>query len=119
MAAIHLALLSLLSTGDRILCTRHVYGTTRSLFSAVFGRFGVRVDFVDATDAAAVEAALNAEPTRVLYLETISNPTLAVVDIAALAKLAHARGALVVVDNTFASPYLCRPIELGADLVVE
>jgi methionine-gamma-lyase len=119
MAAIHLALLSVLSMGDRILCTRHVYGTTRSLFSSVFERFGVRVDFVDATDPAAVEAALNADPTRVLYLETISNPTLTVVDIAALARLAHAHGALVVVDNTFASPYLCRPIELGADLVVE
>ncbi len=66
-----------------------------------------------------MEAALAAAPTRVLYVETISNPTIVVVDIAALAELAHRHGALLVVDNTFASPVLCRPIELGADLVVE
>ena len=119
MAAIHAALLSLISAGDRIVATRNIYGTTRSLLTSVLGRFGVRVDFVDATDLGAVEAALLAGPARVLYLETISNPTIAVADIAALSALAHRRGAVAVVDNTFASPYLCRPIELGADLVVE
>ena len=75
--------------------------------------------FVDVTDLAAVEAALAAAPTRVLYAETIANPTIVVADHAALADLAHRHGATYVVDNTFASPYLCRPIELGADLVVE
>ncbi len=119
MAAIHIAVLSLVAAGDRIVSTRNVYGTTRSLFTAVFGRLGVRTDFVDATDPAAVEEALTASPTRVLYLETISNPTISVVDLAPLIALAHRHGAAVVVDNTFASPYLCRPIELGADLVVE
>jgi cystathionine beta-lyase/cystathionine gamma-synthase len=119
MAAIHAALLSTVSAGDRIVCTRNVYGTTRSLFTSVLARFGVHVDFVDATDALAVEAALRQTPTRVLYLESISNPTISVADIAALSALAHRHGALVVVDNTFASPYLCRPVELGADLVVE
>jgi len=119
MAAIHAALLSLVSAGDRIVCTRNVYGTTRSLFMSVLGRFGVRVEFVDATDLAAVEAALAREPARVLYLESISNPTISVLDIAPLSALAHRHGTAVVVDNTFASPYLCRPVELGADLVVE
>ncbi len=88
-------------------------------WSSTFGRLGVETVDVDATDLAAVEAALAAAPTRVLYVETISNPTIVVADIAALAELAHRHGALLVVDNTFASPVLCRPIELGADLVVE
>jgi methionine-gamma-lyase len=119
MAAIHAALLSIVSAGDRILCTRFVYGTTRSLLVSVLGRLGVRVDFVDTTDAPAVEAALDAAPTRVLYLETISNPTILVADIAALSAMAHRHAATVMVDNTFASPYICRPLELGADVVVE
>ena len=119
MAAIHLALLSLVSAGDRILVTQFVYGTTRSLLTKVFGRLGIRVDFVDPTDLAAVEAALAAARTRVLYLETISNPTIVVSDLAALAALAHRHGADVVVDNTFASPYLCWPLAHAADIVVE
>lgn len=118
MAAIHAALLALVRTGDRIVATRSIYGSTRRLLDGVFGRLGVTTDFVDATDHPAVTAAL-ARPARVLYLETISNPTLEVADISQLATLARDRGAIVVVDNTFASPYLCRPIELGADLVVE
>jgi cystathionine beta-lyase/cystathionine gamma-synthase len=119
MAAIHAALLSVLTAGDRIVCTRAVYGSTRSLLANVLGGMGVRTEFVDATDLASTEAALAAEPTRVLYVETISNPTIVVADLGALAKLAHAHGAILIVDNTFASPYLCRPLELGADLVVE
>jgi cystathionine beta-lyase/cystathionine gamma-synthase len=119
MAAIHLAVASQVAAGDRIVATRALYGTTRSLFSTVLSRAGVATTFVDATDPAAVEAALAAAPTRILYLETISNPTLVVPDLAELATLAHRHGATLVVDNTFASPYLCRPLELGADLVVE
>jgi cystathionine beta-lyase/cystathionine gamma-synthase len=119
MAAIHAALLSVVSAGDRIVSTQNVYGTTRSLLTAVLGRLGVTTEFVDATDLAAVEAALRSAPTRVLYLETISNPTISVLDLEALTALAHRHGALAIVDNTFASPYLCRPVELGADLVVE
>ncbi len=118
MAAIHAALLALLSAGDRVVATRAIYGSTRSLLDRQFGRFGVAVQYVDITDHAAVEAVLRERPTRVLYLETISNPTIVVADIAALAAIAHRHGALVVVDHTFASPYLCRPLELGADLVV-
>lgn len=118
MAAVHAAVASLVGAGDRIVSTRAVYGSTRSLFSGVLRRFGVRTDFVDATDLKAVEAAL-ASGATLLYLETISNPTIVVGDLPRLVELAHRHGARVVVDNTFASPYLCRPIEHGADLVVE
>jgi cystathionine beta-lyase/cystathionine gamma-synthase len=119
MAAIHAAIVSLVSAGDRIVATRALYGTTRSLIGDVLRRLGVRTDFVDVTDLAAVEATLVASPARILYAETIANPTIVVADHAALAEIAHRHGALYVVDNTFASPYLCRPAELGADLVVE
>lgn len=119
MAAIHLAVASQVAVGERIVATRALYGTTRSLFSNVLARAGVATTFVDVTNLAAVEAALAAAPTRILYLETISNPTLVVPDLAVLADLGHRHGATVVVDNTFASPYLCRPLTLGADLVVE
>ena len=119
MGAIHAALASVLRAGDRVLATSAIYGSTRSLLLNQFGRLGVTTTFIDATDLAVVDAALAAAPTRVLYVETISNPTIVVVDLAALAELAHAHGALLIVDNTFASPYLCRPIELGADLVAE
>ncbi|MFL5777519.1 MAG: trans-sulfuration enzyme family protein [Chloroflexota bacterium] len=118
MAAVHAALVSLLESGDRVVSTRAVYGSTRSLLNNVLGPFGVTTEYVDATDLDAVERALTV-PTRVLYTETISNPNIVVVDHAALADLAHRHGATYVVDNTFASPYLCRPIELGADLVIE
>lgn len=119
MAAIHLAVVSLVAAGDRIVATRNLYGTTRSLFTGVLARLGVETVFVDPGDHAAVDAALAAAPTRVLYLETISNPMIAVADLPALADLGHRHGAAVVVDNTFASPALCRPLALGVDLVVE
>ena len=119
MGAIHAALGTVLSAGDRVVATRASYGTTRAQLTGVFGRLGVTTEFVDVTDHGAVEAALAAAPTRVLYAETIANPTIVVADHVALADLAHRYGALYIVDNTFASPYLCRPVELGADLVAE
>ncbi len=119
MGAIHATLVSLLAAGDRIVCTRAVYGSTRALLERVLGRLGVDVVFVDPIDHDAVERELAAAPTRVLYAETISNPTIVVADLARLAALAQRHGAIVVVDNTFASPYVCRPLELGVDLVVE
>jgi methionine-gamma-lyase len=119
MAAIHAAVVAHVSAGDRIVATRASYGTSRALFDEVLRRLGVTTDYVDITDHESVEAALAAAPARILYAETIANPTIVVADHAALAELAHGHGALYVVDNTFASPYLCRPIELGADLVVE
>jgi cystathionine beta-lyase/cystathionine gamma-synthase len=118
MAAIHAALVSRLRAGDRVVATRALYGSTRTLLSHVLGRFGVTIDYVDVTDEDAVLGALD-QPARVLYLETIANPTLVVADLARLAETGHRAGATVIVDNTFASPYLCRPMELGADLVVE
>jgi cystathionine beta-lyase/cystathionine gamma-synthase len=95
------------------------YGSTRTLLIRRFGALGIRTDAVDMTDIAAVEAALAEAPSDILYAETVANPTVVVSDIAALAELAHRHGARLVVDNTFASPYLCRPMELGADLVIE
>jgi cystathionine beta-lyase/cystathionine gamma-synthase len=118
MAAIHAALVSQLRAGDRVVATRALYGSTRTLLSHVLERFGIQVDYVDVTDEDAVLAALD-RPARVLYLETIANPTLVVADLARLSETGHRAGATVIVDNTFASPYLCRPMELGADLVVE
>jgi methionine-gamma-lyase len=119
MAAIHATILSLVRAGDRVVCTRAVYGSTRGLLDGVFGRLGVSIEYVDPTDLEGIEAALTAAPTRVLYAETIANPTTIVADLAALAELAHRHDAVMVVDDTFASPYLCQPLELGADLVVE
>ena len=105
--------------GDRIVAPIATYGSTRAQLLRTFGGFGVQVDIVDTTDLDAVAAALAAAPTRVLYAETIANPTTLLADHAALADLAHRHGAMYVVDNTFASPYVCRPLELGADLVAE
>ena len=119
MAAIHAALASLVRTGDRIVAPLAIYGSTRAQLLRTFGGFGVEVEIVDMTDLDAVASALAAARTRVLYAETIANPTTFVADHAALADLAHRHGATYVVDNTFASPYVCRPLELGADLVVE
>jgi len=118
MAAIHGALLALLGEGDHIVATRAVYGSTYVLFERRLRRLGIDVSWVDATDHRAVADAITGR-TRLLYLETISNPTIVVSDLPALADLGHRHGLLVAVDNTFASPYLCRPMEHGADLVIE
>jgi cystathionine beta-lyase/cystathionine gamma-synthase len=119
MAAIHAAIASLVRAGDRVVAPVAIYGSTRGQLLGHFGRLGIDVKTVDATDPEAIERALRAAPTRVLYAETISNPTTVVTDHAALAELAHRHGATYVVDNTFASPYVCRPLDAGADLVVE
>ncbi len=119
MGAIHAALASQLKAGDRIVAPLVGYGSTRTLLIDTFARFGVTVDFADMTDNAAAATAIAAAPTRVVYAETIANPTTVVTDHATVARLAHEHGATYIVDNTFASPYVCRPLELGADLVVE
>ena len=118
MAAIHAAFASVLRTGDHVVASRQLYGSVRHLIDNLFRRFGVETTFVDITDAAAVEAAFTPR-TRLLHFETIANPTLTVADVPALVEIGHRHGALVSVDNTFASPYVCRPAEMGADLVVE
>jgi methionine-gamma-lyase len=118
MAAIHAAIVSVVRAGQTIVVTQAVYGTTRDLLVRVLGGLGVTTEFVDPTDFAAVDAAMARTGSPILYVETVSNPTIIVSDIAALAAIAHRHSALLLVDNTFASPYGCRPIGLGADLVM-
>src|SRR5687767_1517235 len=117
MAAIHAVVLSTVRSGEEIVIPRAVYGGVVGLARAVLSRSGIGVTAVDTTDATAVEAAIG-ERTRLLWLETISNPTTGMCDIAALADIAHRHGVTVAVDNTFASPYLANPLALGADLVI-
>jgi cystathionine gamma-synthase/methionine-gamma-lyase len=119
MAAIHAALLGLgLEAGTAAVVAQDVYGATYALFGNLLAAQGVTVRYVDVTDLDAVRAACAELAPRVLYCETVSNPLLKVADIPALAEAAHAHGAALVVDNTFATPYLCRPLTLGADVVV-
>jgi cystathionine beta-lyase/cystathionine gamma-synthase len=118
MAAIHAALASTVRSGQTIVAAQAVYVTTRDLMTRVLAGFGIATEFVDTTDIGAVDAALTRTAAPVLYVETVSNPTIVVSDIAALAHVAHRHKALLLVDNTFASPYACRPIEHGADLVM-
>lgn len=106
-----------LSSGDHVVCGNDLYGGTYRVFTKVFARFGVTFSFVDTTDLNAVEAAFT-DKTKLVWIETPSNPLLKITDIRALAKLAHAKKAKLVVDNTFASPALQRPLSLGADVVV-
>ena len=111
------AVLSLLSAGDRIVLGHDVYGGTYRLVDSVFGRWNLHFETVDTTDLAALEAAL-AQPTKLVWFESPTNPLLAVTDIEAACALARKAGAISVVDNTFATPYLQQPLHLGADLVV-
>jgi cystathionine gamma-lyase len=112
------SLLHRCQSGDRVVAGNDLYGGTHRLFTRCYGQFGVQFEFVDCRDLAAVERALAQGKVRYLHLETPTNPLLRLVDIRACAELAHRYGALCVVDNTFATPYLQRPLELGADLVV-
>ena len=111
------AITYLLRSGDHIVAHDDLYGGTSRLFNRLLAGFGVEIDYVDATEPANVERALKPE-TRLVWIETPTNPLLRIVDIAAVADLAHRGGAWLVVDNTFASPYLQRPLDLGADIVV-
>jgi cystathionine beta-lyase/cystathionine gamma-synthase len=118
MAAISAILLSTVTQGDRVVASNRLYGRTAQLFAQEFSRFGVQTTFVDAGDLDQVQSALR-QPAKLLFVETMSNPLLRLVDVEALAELAHERGCLLAVDNTFATPVLCRPLALGADLVME
>jgi cystathionine gamma-synthase/methionine-gamma-lyase len=119
MAALHVSLLaSGIGPGSSVLAANDLYGGTQALLNEVFRGMGVLVHRVDVSDPDAVATALEDSQSGVLLVETISNPLLRVADIAALADLAHARGSQLVVDNTFATPCLLRPGELGADYVV-
>ena len=117
MAAIHGVVLSVLRSGDELIVPRAVYGGMVGLIGSILDRSGIGHRTVDTTDHDQVAGAIN-ERTRLVWLESISNPTTAVADIRALAELAHSRGVLLAVDNTFASPAIVNPLALGADLVV-
>jgi cystathionine beta-lyase/cystathionine gamma-synthase len=106
-----------LEAGDEIVCTENVYGGTYRVFDQVFRKLGLGFRFVDTSDLAAVEAAFT-DRTKILFVETPTNPVLQITDIAAAADLAHARGARLIVDNTFMTPYLQKPLALGADAVL-
>ncbi|HSP17785.1 MAG TPA: PLP-dependent aspartate aminotransferase family protein [Thermoanaerobaculia bacterium] len=116
MSAIH-CVASLLKKGDHVVSTRDLYGGAWRIFTKYFAKFGIDFTFVDASDISAIAEAIRPE-TKLLWLETPSNPLLRITDIAAAAAVAKHAGVRVVVDNTFASPVLQRPLELGADLVV-
>lgn len=117
MSAILLLALTMLKSGDHIVASQSMFGSTIKLLGSEMARFGVETTFVSQTDIAAWQAAIRPN-TRVLFAETPTNPLTDLCDIAALADLAHAHGALLAVDNSFASPVLQRPVQLGADLVV-
>ena len=106
-----------LKSGDHVIAGEDMYGGSFRLFSKVLEKFGLQFTYVDTTNVDAVRGAMRPE-TKVLYLETPTNPMMRISDIAACAEIAHRGGAMVVVDNTFCSPYIQRPIELGADVVV-
>ena len=116
LAAVN-TVLNLLRTGDHVVAGKDLYGGSYRIFTKLYAKFGVDFTFVDTTRIEQVESALT-ERTRLLWLESPSNPLLMITDIAECAKVAHRRGILTVVDNTFATPYLQRPLELGADIVV-
>ena len=117
MAAVNGALTSMLKAGDHVVSSRALFGSCLYVLENVLSRFGVNVTFVDGTDNAAWADAMRPE-TKAVFLETVSNPVLEVVDLKTVAELAHAVGATVIVDNVFATPVFSKAVELGADVVV-
>ena len=116
MAAIA-GLVGMLKTGDHVVCSRDVYAGTVRLFEQIVSGYGIEIEYVDTSDLKAVEAAMRPN-TKLVHIESPSNPLMVLTDIAGVAKIAHAGGAEVSVDNTFLSPVLQSPLELGADIVM-
>jgi len=116
MAAIS-AMCTLLKGGDHLICSHNVYGGVPRLFNQILVHYGLEFSYVDTSDTRAVERAIR-KNTKLCYVETPTNPLMSVSDIAGIAHVCHRRGVQLVVDNTFASPYLQRPLELGADMVI-
>jgi cystathionine beta-lyase len=116
MAAID-ATLRLVKSGDHVIVSDNTYGGTYRLFSRILSNYGIEFDYVDTSEITKVEEAFK-ENTRMVFLETPTNPVMIITDLQAVSDLAHARGARVVCDNTFMSPYLQRPMEFGVDIVV-
>ncbi|MBK7059567.1 MAG: O-acetylhomoserine aminocarboxypropyltransferase/cysteine synthase [Rubrivivax sp.] len=117
MAAEALALMTLLGSGDHVVAAGALYGGSVTMLAVSLAKFGIEVSFVDARDPQAFAAAMRPN-TRAVYAESLGNPSLVVLDITAVAEVAHAHGVPLVVDNTVPSPYLCNPLDLGADIVV-
>jgi methionine-gamma-lyase len=117
MAAVTTAYISFLKSGDHMISSQSVYGPSRGVMESVFADFGVESSYVDTSDLQAIEAAIRPN-TKLLYIETPANPTMVLTDIAEASKIAHSHGIIVVVDNTFSSPYIQKPLELGADVVL-
>ena len=117
MAAETMALTTLLQAGDHVVAASALYGGTVSLLAVNLRKFGIECTFVDASDLSAVAAAMQAK-TRAVFAESLGNPSLQVLDIQAVAEVAHAHGVPLMVDNTVASPFLCNPIDWGADVVI-
>ncbi|MEM1277272.1 MAG: O-succinylhomoserine sulfhydrylase [Pseudomonadota bacterium] len=117
MAAVHGALMCQLKTGDHVVAARALFGSCLYIVETLCPRFGIEITLVDGTDLAQWQAAVRPE-TKICFLESPSNPTLEVIDIQAVAEIAHSVGARLVVDNVFATPMFQRPMELGADIVV-
>lgn len=117
MAAIMAVAMSFLKLGDHVICSRAVFGSTVALFEKYISKFGVSVEFVDLTDLDAWKNAIRPE-TKLLFVESPSNPLSEIADIGALAHIAHANNALLAIDNSFCTPVLQQPLKLGADLVV-
>jgi O-succinylhomoserine sulfhydrylase len=117
MAAVNAALMCQLKAGDRVVASRALFGSCRYIIEELLPRFGIETVLVDGTDLAQWSRAL-AKPARCIFIETPANPTLEIIDIAEVARLGHAAGARLIVDNVFATPVLQRPLELGADIVL-
>lgn len=111
------AVIKLLAPGDEVICANDLYGGTYRLFSKVFEKFGIRFLYIDTTNIANIQAAVN-EKTKLVWLETPTNPLMNITDIAAVAEITRPKQILLAVDNTFASPYLQNPLDLGADIVM-
>lgn len=116
-AAITYAILNIAGAGDEIVSASTLYGGTYNLFAATLPRIGIKTVFVDPDDPENFRKAIN-EKTKALYIESLGNPGINIVDIEAVAKIAHENGIPLIVDNTFGTPYLIRPFEFGADIVV-
>ncbi|NLM97721.1 MAG: PLP-dependent transferase [Halanaerobiaceae bacterium] len=117
MAAISTVLFSLLNAGDKLIAHQVLYGSTYKLIASILKGYGIETEFVDLKDTDNLKKAL-CDNTKVIYLETPANPTLELIDIAAVAEIAREKGVKVVVDNTFATPFFQKPLSLGADIVV-
>ncbi len=116
-AAITCAVLNIVGAGDEIVSSSTLYGGTYTLFANTFARLGIKTHFVDADNPDNFRARIN-EKTKLIYVETIGNPVINVADFEKIAAIAHEHGLPLFVDNTFATPYLCRPFDFGADIVI-